>query len=276
MAPGIKLAKHEDDTVSFFLDRLDRFGAAPFFAVYYSFAPHWPYPVYGPEFDRYPCKQRRFRHHFNRCLYYNNLAVLDRQIKRIHDHLKQRKLLERTILLLVGDHGEAFGQHKNNWIHAHHSYNENVQVPAVLYQPRLFRARQVTRATTHVDLLPTLLDALGAGFNHRLIQGESVLQQRVAREYMYFFGKENTLSSVSRSGVKLQIVYRRRGMCRAYDLATDPGELRRLGCAKYPDQYRALQAFHKTQAAMLLGYNKACKKGAPFQGQAHPARGPSR
>ena len=159
MAPGIKLAKHEAESVTFFLEHLDTYGKRPFFAVYYSFAPHWPYPRYGEEYDRYPCKDRRFRANVNQCLYFNNLNLLDLQLRRIHDHLKKRGLLDRTIIALVGDHGEAFGQHEKNWIHAHNSYNENVMVPALLFQPRLFKPRRVKKMTSHVDFFPTLLDA---------------------------------------------------------------------------------------------------------------------
>ena len=270
MAPRTNLAKHEAETTTFFLSRLERFGHRPFFAVYYSFAPHWPYPVYGYPYDRFPCEQKRFRSIKNKCRYFNNLHVLDLQIKRIHDHLRQRKLLDRTILLLVGDHGEAFGQHKKNWIHAHHSYNENVRVPAILHQPRLFKAGRVTRATTHVDLFPTLLDAMGLPYNPRLVQGESLFQAAFSRRYIFVYGKENTLSSISRDGVKLQIAYRR-GKCWVYDLAQDPGETRRLGCSKYREQYRALRFYHQYQHSLLLGYNRDCKKGRPFHGQQHPA-----
>ena len=269
-APGTNLARHEADTVSFFLDRLDRFGARPFFAVYYSFAPHWPYPVYGAPYDLFPCERRRNRGAINQCRYFNNLHVLDMQLRRIHNHLQKRGLLDRTILLLVGDHGEAFGQHKKNWIHAHHSYNENLQVPAILYQPRLFKARRVTRATAHVDLFPTLLDAMGLPYNPLLVQGESLYQSAFSRRYIFTYGKENTLSSISRKGIKLQVSYRR-GTCRAYDLARDPGELRRVSCTGFREQYRALRFFHRYQHTLLLKYNRACSMARPFGGQRHPS-----
>ena len=268
MAPGTRLAKDEAETVGFFLRRLDSYGARPFVAVYYSFLAHWPYPVHGPPHDRFPCRQRS-RPELSRCRYYNNIGVLDDQIRRIHEHLRRRGLLRRTILVLVGDHGEAFGQHKKNWIHSHHSYNENLRVPAMLYQPRLFKVRRVTQATSHVDLLPTLLDAMRLPYNSKLLQGESLYQTVFSRRYIFAYGKENTLSSISRSKVKLQLSFKT-GKCRVYDLARDPHERRRLRCKGHAAQHRALLFYHRYQRAMLKGYNRACRKGLAYHGQRHP------
>ena len=270
--PGVKLARHDSDAVTFFLDRLDRFGPRPFVAVYYSFLAHWPYPDFGSRYHRFPSSPKSYRQmtgpqRLNR--YRNNLYLLDTQIKRIHDHLQRRKLLERTILVLVGDHGEAFGQHHNNWIHSRHSYEENMRVPAILYQPRLFSARRETRATSHVDILPTLLDAMRRPYNRGLVQGESVLQSAFTRKYLFIFGKENTLTSISRRKVKLQVSFKT-GKCRVYDLARDPHERRKLPCTQHAAQHRALLFYHRYQRAMLEGYNRACSKGLAYHGQRHP------
>ena len=270
--PGVKLARYDTDAVTFFLRRLDRLRSKPFVAVYYSFAAHWPYPDLGPRYRRFPAPLKRHRgmtkqQRLNR--YRNNLYMLDTQIRRIHDHLQKRKLLQRTIMVLVGDHGEAFGQHRNNWIHSRHSYDENLRVPAIFYQPGLFPTRRETRTTSHVDVLPTLLDAMGMTYNRRLVQGESVFQDRFARNYIFLFGKENTLSSISRRKVKLQLSLKT-GKCWAYDLAKDPREQRRLSCKGHAVQHRALLFYRRYQRAVLKDYNRACSKGLAFHGQQHP------
>ena len=269
---GVRLARYDTDAVTFFLRRLDRIRSQPFVAVYYSFAAHWPYPDLGPRYHRFPSSPRSYRRmtgpeRLNR--YRNNLYLLDTQIKRIHDHLQKRKLMDRTILVLVGDHGEAFGQHRRNWIHSRQSFEENVRVPAILYQPKLLRARRETRPTSHVDLLPTLLDAMGASYNIKLLQGESVFQKRFSRKYIFIFGKENTLTSISRGKVKLQVSFKT-GACWAYNLATDPRERRRLSCKGHAAQHRALLDYRRYQRAVLDGYNRACSGGLAFHGQRHP------
>jgi len=57
-------------------------------------------------------------------------------IKRVYDHLQKQGLLERTIFIIVGDHGQAFGQHHpNNYMHYRYSYNENLEAPAFIFNP---------------------------------------------------------------------------------------------------------------------------------------------
>jgi glucan phosphoethanolaminetransferase (alkaline phosphatase superfamily) len=72
------------------------------------------------------------------------------------------------IVVLTSDHGEAFGEH-GAIHHGQGLYDEQVHVPAwIAFSPGALSADEETnlraastRATTHLDLLPTLLDALG-------------------------------------------------------------------------------------------------------------------
>ena len=269
--------RHEVDTADAFLARLDRAAdrRGPFFAVYYSCAAHWPYPDYGPQYRRFPARLGSFRQlstrqRINR--YLNNLYLLDQQLRRFYQLLQRRELLERTILVVLGDHGQAFGQHRGNWIHSRKSFNENFQTPAVFHQPRLFKPRRVDQVTTHVDVAPTLLDAMGLRYNPRLFQGESLYQDQLTRRYVFLFGNENTLSSISRDGIKLQLLLKR-GKCRAFDLNQDPAEQRPKSCAAYRAQRLALRRYYRRQGKTLMRYNRACRQGGAFGGERHPRAG---
>jgi hypothetical protein len=267
-APEKTMAKDEVETLSYFLKRLERAKDRPFVAVYYSFVAHWPYPDFGPDYHYFPNTRKIYR-------YYNNLYLLDRQIKRIYDFLSDRRLLDSTILVLVGDHGEAFGQHKKNWTHSRHSFNENYQTPAIIFQPTLFSPKVVTQRTSHIDLLPTLFDAMGIKYNEGLIQGESLFQDLFRRKYLFLWGNENTLTSISRDGIKMQVSFTNQ-KCWVYDLRLDPTEQKERSCNAYRDQQQATLLYRKVQPPLLRSYNSACKGGGPFQGQAHPALTPSR
>ncbi|HPB82631.1 MAG TPA: LTA synthase family protein, partial [Spirochaetota bacterium] len=192
------IGKDELETLDFFLKRLDKAADKPFLAIYYSFICHWPYLDYGPEYRVFPQTHNRL----NR--YYNNLRLLDSIIEKIYTHLKNTNKLDNTIIVIAGDHSEAFGQHFDNWCHARQSYNENFRVPALIYQPKLFAPKTIPYATTHADILPTLLDAMGIEFNRKLIQGESLLQKRLRRKYIFLYGNENTITSVSNNNIKVQ------------------------------------------------------------------------
>ena len=113
---GHYIARDEIQTVDFFIRRVSQ-AREPFMGIYISFAAHFPYFDYGEEY--------RIRKNDGRLIsrYYNNLNLLDQMIKRIYNHLKEQGLLERTILVVMGDHGQAFGQHHpNNFMHYRYSY----------------------------------------------------------------------------------------------------------------------------------------------------------
>lgn len=263
-APRFSMAKHEIPTVAFFLKKLDELATKPFFATYYSFVAHWPYPDFGAEYRRFAGRSPKFK-------YLNNLYLLDKQIERIYQKLAASKVLDKTIIVLVGDHGEAWGQHKKNFNHSRASFNENYQTPAIFWQPKVFAPRKVTAPTTHVDVLPTVLDALGMPYNDKLVQGASLLRGTPRRRYIFLVGNEGVVSSVSHAGLKLQLELRPGGHCWAYDLAADPQEKKRLECKTYAEQRAATERYRAIQRKLLRAYNKACKTGTPYGGERHPA-----
>lgn len=255
-APGGRShARDEGETVGFFLKRLaeTRATGAPFVAVYYSFVAHWPYPDYGD--DTHFLSPTRPQN-----LYYNNLHYLDKQIERIYKKCEELGLLEDTVIAIAGDHGESFGQHPHNYTHSRMSYNENFRTPALLLHPRLFPPRRVTEPTSHVDFLPTLLDAMGTPYDPRLVQGESLFQDRFQRRYIFLYGNEDTLSSISYELIKMQISLRDNS-CWVFDLKTDPGETKRLSCQLHRPQQEALLTYRKSQPAALRRYNEYMRRG---------------
>lgn len=260
---GKASAKREEDTVGFFLSRLRAMKNRPFIGVYYSFAGHWPYPDQGEAYHRYPPEGRYFH-------YLDNLYLLDRQLERIDRFLHEQHLAERTILAVVGDHGEAFGKlHRGNYTHSRRSFNENYRTPALFYQPRLFSPRTVREATSHVDVLPTLLDAMGVSYNPRLLQGESLFQRRLRRRQIFLFGNESTLSSVNRQQVKLQLALKTR-QCWVYRLDRDPLERHRRSCRHHEAQRSTLLHYMRYQQQLLRRYNLASIRDRDFFGQRHP------
>jgi hypothetical protein len=260
-APGGRAhARDEAESVSFFLRRLDEQLASgqPVLSVYYSFVAHWPYPDYGPPTHvTHPGRPQN--------AYCNNLRYLDQQIERIYKHLQARGVLDDTIVILAGDHGEAFGQHPHNYTHSRMSFNENVRTPALLLNAGLFPPRVFTQPTSHVDVLPTLLDALGLSYDETRLQGESLFRQSFRRKYIFFYGNEDTLSSVSAQDMKLQLALRD-GSCWAFNLRADPEERHRVSCSSTPalkEQQQATLLYRRHQGTALRRYNQLAKRGLP-------------
>lgn len=260
--PGKSPARDEREVTRFFIEKM-RDAKEPFFGTMCTFVPHWPYPDYGKEYRVLPNPRNKFHR------YYNGLRLVDTQIERVFKALKEQGKLERTIVVIAGDHGEAFGQHLGNWTHSRHSYNENFRVPALIYQPKLFKPKVFKRYTTHVDLMPTVLEGMGMPYNPRLLQGESLWKKEFRRKYTFLYGNENTLSSISKQGIKLQISFKTR-RCWVYDLQRDPEETKRLHCRDFQEQMWATLLYRKYQTRVLLRYNRSRLKQRSFHGAEHP------
>lgn len=91
--------------------------------------------------------------------YINAVHHLDSQYKRVFDYLKEKNLLDNTIVVLVGDHGEEFMEH-GFWGHNSTFVDEQVRTPLVIYAPE-HTADIVGRLTSHSDIVPTLMPMLG-------------------------------------------------------------------------------------------------------------------
>jgi len=91
--------------------------------------------------------------------YINSCNHLDSQYGRILKYLEENSLLDSTIVILTGDHGEEFME-KGRWGHNSDFSEEQTLVPMVLWVPGQ-TARQVSCITSHLDIPATLLNQLG-------------------------------------------------------------------------------------------------------------------
>lgn len=91
--------------------------------------------------------------------YINAVHHLDSQYKRVFDYLTEKNLLDSTIVILVGDHGEEFMEH-GFWGHNSTFVDEQVRTPLVIYAPKQ-AAAVVDKLTSHSDIVPTMMPMLG-------------------------------------------------------------------------------------------------------------------
>lgn len=89
--------------------------------------------------------------------YKNALHLVDQQIKYVIDTLQAKKMLNDTIIVITGDHGEEFNDnHLGYWGHTSNFLRYQVQTPLIVYSPG--NAPQVfTHKTSHFDIVPTLM-----------------------------------------------------------------------------------------------------------------------
>lgn len=91
--------------------------------------------------------------------YINACHQLDTQWARILQYLESHQLLDSTIVLLTGDHGEEFME-KGRWGHNSEFTEEQTRPPFVLWVPG-HAPREVTSMTSHLDIPATILPLLG-------------------------------------------------------------------------------------------------------------------
>lgn len=93
--------------------------------------------------------------------YDNSVRWVDEQIGMIMAELHALDLAEKTLVLIVSDHGEAFGEHGSEG-HARDLHQEVVRTPFVLIPPfRLEPGIAVPAPSRNVDIWPTLYELLG-------------------------------------------------------------------------------------------------------------------
>lgn len=120
---------------------------------------HYPYHNPHPEqFNRFDNTKIRGRHR-NGVDYGLHLA------DRIVEEFIKRGVAERTLFILMSDHGESFGERGAHG-HSFSIYNEEVRVPLVLRHEQFHRVWQedaLPRATM-LDVFPTIFDLLGLAY----------------------------------------------------------------------------------------------------------------
>jgi hypothetical protein len=117
-----------------------------------------------------------------RLLPYRYRAVartIDLEFSRMLNALEKRKLLERTIVLFVSDHGEALGR-DGFWVHSVFLWESLIRVPLVLWVPKL-GSRTVTRKVSLVDVAPTLGRFIDPTLDGRGFHGEDLLSELLPR-----------------------------------------------------------------------------------------------
>ena len=91
--------------------------------------------------------------------YINSVHHLDMQFGRIFEYMKTHQLLDNTIVVMIGDHGEEFMEH-GFWGHNSTFVDPQVRTPLVIYAPGM-KPLVNDQMTSHMDVIPTIMPLLG-------------------------------------------------------------------------------------------------------------------
>ena len=92
--------------------------------------------------------------------YDGGIAYLDACLGDLFKQLKELGYYDHTMVVVTSDHGQSFGEKKLVG-HGTSVYQEQVGVPLMIKYPGNREAKVVNDLASHIDILPTVLDALG-------------------------------------------------------------------------------------------------------------------
>ncbi len=197
-----------------------------------------------------PHEERKRRKRYGRMV-----KATDAGIGRVLKELRRLGVAERTVVVVLADHGQALGEHRHT-SHGTSLYDEQAMVPMILRIPGV-EPRVVDHPASTLDAMATLLALGGASLAE--IDGVNLLplayeglypeDRPVFTELHRFRGTEAKISkdlkAVIQGSWKL-IHNRRRGSLKLFDLASDPGERKNVLAtqpARAADLRRLLDAF---------------------------------
>ena len=198
-------------------------GGSPFFCWLHFYDPHLPYEPPEP-----------FRSDPSLSAYDGEVANVDLSVGRVFDKLRRLGLYDSTLIIAAGDHGEGFGEH-GELGHGIFCYQETLAVPLLMRLPGgRPRSAVVNDTVDLVDILPTVLEAVGAPAPP-FVQGTSLLPlvsgKRGPERELYFesfYAQEDMggapLTGLITGGRKYIDLPR----SELYDLTADPGEKNNL------------------------------------------------
>jgi len=139
------------DVVSHAENWMAKHPAGPHFVWVHLYDPHDPYEPPAPFAQTY--KDR---------LYDGEIAYADSALAHFIGHLKTSGTYQNSLIVVVGDHGEGLGEHRED-THGIFLYDSTTHVPLIVKLPgRESSGTSVAAQVRTVDIAPTLLDLAGA------------------------------------------------------------------------------------------------------------------
>jgi choline-sulfatase len=151
--PGIFPERRAADTTELALNWLKEHGQQRFFLWVHYYDPHDPYDPPEPFKSSYPNDP-----------YSGEIGYTDEQVGRLFDFLSQTKLQDRTLVVVMGDHGEGLNDHGEK-THGIFIYDDTLHVPLLIAGPTVPQGKVTESQVRSIDLLPTVAEFLSLPSN---------------------------------------------------------------------------------------------------------------
>ncbi|MBZ0237656.1 MAG: sulfatase-like hydrolase/transferase, partial [Deltaproteobacteria bacterium] len=167
------------------------------------------------------------------------LAFVDQWVGKIFDAVEQHGLADDTVIVVMSDHGESFGDHSfagQSMFHGTNLYDEQLLVPFAFRVPGA-TGKQLEGVVQLIDLAPTVAELVGAAPSPSwvgrslapAIRGEALAPVPAFAELLAYPGWEHELKTViAGDGSKKLIHVISQQRFELYDLVADPKEKQNL------------------------------------------------
>lgn len=177
--------------------------------------------------------------------HFSMVTLIDREIGRILEVLKQQGLDKNTIIVFTSDHGEMMGSH--NLMTKNVFYEESLGIPLIIHYPNNIK-QQITDTLFSVpDFMPTILalaglqkqipnDIDGTDFSQHLLTPDNKSNNR--RISSLYYGKDNEFGV--RTAQYTYVIDKEGNMIALFDNIADPYQLSMLSFDDIPSSYQQL------------------------------------
>jgi lipoteichoic acid synthase len=217
-------------TASSLLNWIDDNRGKRFFATLWTEQTHYPYEASRSCTNTIAANDKvlgleRARFNADWPRYAAALCDTDRMMARIVSGLRERKMLENTLIIVVGDHGEAFGQH-GGFAHGSEIFEEYVRVPLLISAGHSLAERVDGRLASHLDIAPTMAAAFSITPSDQW-EGHDLFDNLAPRRVYFYTPAGNYKIGYREANTKYIYDVIRRKLS-AYDLKGDPYETKNI------------------------------------------------
>lgn len=171
--------------------------------------------------------------------YLKVVKSLDDNVGRVLDYLKEKGLLDNTLVVYTSDQGFYMGEH--GWFDKRFMYQESFHTPLIMRLPKGYGRRgDITEMVQNIDYAPTFIDIAGIDIPSDiqgvsllpLLKGEHPDNWRTSLYYHYYeYPAEHAVKrhyGVSDGNYKLIHFYNDIDVWELYDLKKDPAEMHNI------------------------------------------------
>lgn len=159
---GNESQRRAEEVVSEALDWIQKSNNQnPIFLWLHLYDPHSPYNSPEPFHSQYATAP-----------YDGEIAYTDHVLGVLFAQLEQQGFMGNALTLIMGDHGESLGEHKE-LDHGYYVYDATVKIPLIVSWPGHLKSKIVTQQVREIDVLPTIAELVGFQTNGA-VQGKSL------------------------------------------------------------------------------------------------------